>query len=112
VTTPKTVEVVEVKSTTTTVTAVDTTALKTKFTELLIPVFGECLLGGVSTEEGAKATVAALEKSGHTQIEFVENVSLPELMEVVAGFQLPEEANPWFEGVYAHLSGTTGVVTG
>lgn len=110
--TPKTVEVVEAKPTTATVAAVETTPLKTKFTELLVPVFGECLLGGVSTEEGAKATVAALEKAGHTQVEFVENVSLPELMEVVAGFQLPEEANPWFEGVYAHLSGTTGVVTG
>lgn len=86
-----------------------TTDLKAKFTEILVPVLGESLLGGVSPEEGATATIAALEKSGHTRVEFVENVSLPDLMAVVSGFNLPEEANPWFEGLYAHLQNTAGV---
>lgn len=86
-----------------------TTDLKAKFTEILVPVLGESLLGGVSPEQGATATIAALEKSGHTRVEFVENVSLPDLMAVVSGFNLPEEANPWFEGLYAHLQNTAGV---
>lgn len=82
------------------------------YKELLVPVFGDCLLNLKSVPEGSQAVLAALEKNGHTREEFLKTVSLADLMSIVASFELPAEANPWFEGVYADLKGTTGVVAG
>jgi hypothetical protein len=83
-----------------------------QYKELLVPVFGDCLMNLKSVKEGSEAVLATLENSGHTREEFLKTVSLADLMSIVASFSLPAEANPWFEGVYADLQGTTGVVAG
>lgn len=86
-------------------------SLKDKFTEILIPSFGELLVNQAAPNVAAVEIVATLEKNGHNQTEFLSHVSLADLMGVVATFGLPDEANPWFTEVYAHIQGSAGVVT-
>jgi len=90
--------------------AAPTANLKDKYTELLVPVFAEHLLEQAQPDRAATAAIATLNQNGHTVEEFVQTVSKADLMGVVLTFGLPDEANPWFEEVYAHISSTAGVV--
>jgi hypothetical protein len=77
---------------------------KKDYEEILVPVFGECLLNQVEPSEGATKIVAAIESNGNNVSQFLHTVSLGDMMDIVRTYELPIEANPWFESVYAHIS--------
>lgn len=85
---------------------------KDQYQELLVPIFGECLLNSVSPEEGAAKISTAIAQTGNKVSQFLHTVSFADIMGIVRSYELPEEANPWFETVYAHLSSQPGNAVG
>jgi hypothetical protein len=78
-------------------------------TEKLVPLFTQLLLESTEPELAAKKTADFLEESGLGLEKFMEKVSLSDMMSIVTTYGLPDEANPWFEEVYAHLRNSPGV---
>lgn len=79
------------------------------YDDALAATIGQCLLDSKSTREGAEAILGKLAELGVTPKVFTDEVKHDDMMGIVKNYNLPEEANPWFEEVYAHIKTEAGV---
>lgn len=82
----------------------DIEGFKKNVTDILVPIFTVNLLEQNEPSVAAAAVEAGLLDNGISKEEFLAKISLSDMMKVVQGFELPEEANPWFEEIYANLT--------
>ncbi len=101
-----------VTTTATTQTVNDSEEFKAKATEILVPIFATHLLEQSAPTIAASAIEVGLLDNGITKDEFLAKVSLDDMMGVVQGFELPEQANPWFEEIYANLKNQSDLGVG
>lgn len=69
----------------------------------LAPVIGESLMNAVEPSEAAKACVAKLKLNNISVKKLLSLLSHDDMMKLVATYNLPPEANPWFNEVYANF---------
>lgn len=79
------------------------TEFKSKMTEMLVPIFTQHLLEQSQPVVVAGAIELGLMDQGVAKEEFLSKISFGDIMDVVKGYDLPEEVNPWFEEIYANL---------
>lgn len=79
------------------------TQFKSKMTEMLVPIFTQHLLEQSEPVVVAGAIELGLMDNGVDKEEFLSKISFGDIMDVVKGYELPEEVNPWFREIYANL---------
>jgi hypothetical protein len=85
-------------------------ATRHQIEEILTPVFGQCLVERKEAPVAAEEVLGCLNAKGITRDAFLQSVSKADMMGIVKGYELPDEANPWFEEIYAYIQGRAGDV--
>ncbi len=78
----------------------------------LAPVIGESLMNGVEPKEAANSCIEKLKTHNVSVKKLLELLSHDDMMKLVATYNLPPEANPWFNEVYANFQNIAGNVAG
>lgn len=76
-------------------------------TDLLLPVFTEHLIMQTDPNKVAPIIIDTLINRGISREEFLNKVKISDILDVVKGFELPVEAYPWFEEIYADIKNET-----
>jgi len=71
--------------------------------EALAPVIGECLMSGIAPAPAATACIEKLKAHNVGVKKLLSLLSHDDMMKLVATYNLPPEANPWFNEVYANF---------
>jgi len=84
---------------------------KNSIEQILTPIFGACLIERKEANLAAADIESALLQNGIDRPTFLQTVSKDDMMGIVKGYELPLEATPWFEEIYAHIQNAAGDVT-
>lgn len=88
----------------------EATPLQQAVAQTAIPIIVECLEKGIEAMFGAKKTVEVLESNGVNVVLALKEFTEDFMLEIAAGFGMPESTRPWFKEYYAHIENSAGVV--